>query len=75
MAPGHMGPGARMSVAGGHSSVAAQRIAAKQAELQALQALRNESARLAQEMNKLSDHVDTLAQGGEGAWCRRAAEC
>ncbi|WFD08488.1 DASH complex subunit dad2 [Malassezia vespertilionis] len=55
----------RMSVAPGSvSNASAARLAAKQAELQALQSLRNESATLAQEMSKLGDRVDTLVQGG-----------
>ncbi|PKI82584.1 hypothetical protein MVES_003421 [Malassezia vespertilionis] len=54
----------RMSVAPGSvSNASAARLAAKQAELQALQSLRNESATLAQEMSKLGDRVDTLVQG------------
>lgn len=61
-------PRMRASMAGGHSNVTSQRIAAKQSELQALQDLRAESARLAQEMAKLGDNVDTLAEGGESAW-------
>lgn len=52
----------RMSVAPGASSNA--RLAAKQAELQALQNLRNASANLAQEMAQLGDRVDTLVAGG-----------
>lgn len=53
----------RASLAGG----AAQRIAAKQAELDALTELKNESARLAHEMTVLSERVGDLASGGEGA--------
>ncbi|WFD48900.1 DASH complex subunit dad2 [Malassezia furfur] len=53
---------ARMSVAPGAAANA--RLAAKQAELHALQNLRNESARLAQEMAQLGDRVDTLVAGG-----------
>lgn len=58
----------RMSMdpyAGGVSSSVAARIAAKQAELQALQQLRTESARLAQELTDLSERVDTLVAGGQ----------
>ena len=53
---------ARMSVAPGAAANA--RIAAKQAELQALQNLRAESARLAQEISQLGEHVDDLVSGG-----------
>lgn len=53
----------RASLAGGP----AQRIAAKQAELDALLVLRDESARLAREMHALSERVDALASGGQGA--------
>ncbi|WFD37280.1 DASH complex subunit dad2 [Malassezia japonica] len=52
---------ARMSVAPGGSNA---RLAAKQAELQALQHLRSESANLAHEMAQLGDRVDTLVAGG-----------
>ncbi|WFD21225.1 DASH complex subunit dad2 [Malassezia caprae] len=58
----------RMSMApgaGGVSSSVAARISAKQAELQALQHLRTESARLAQELTHLSERVDTLVTGGQ----------
>ncbi|CCV00069.1 unnamed protein product [Malassezia sympodialis ATCC 42132] len=58
----------RMSMApgaGGVSSSVAARLAAKQAELQALQHLRAESARLAQELTDLSERVDTLVTGGQ----------
>ncbi|WFD45167.1 DASH complex subunit dad2 [Malassezia psittaci] len=51
-----------MSVAPGAAANA--RIAAKQAELQALQNLRVESARLAQEISQLGEHVDDLVSGG-----------
>ncbi|WFD34301.1 DASH complex subunit dad2 [Malassezia cuniculi] len=51
----------RASLAGG----TAQRIAAKQAELEALINLKNESARLAHEMTVLSERVDELASGGQ----------
>lgn len=50
---------------GGVSSSVAARLAAKQAELQALQHLRTESARLAQELTDLSGRVDTLVAGGQ----------
>ena len=46
------------------SSVSA-RLAAKQAELQALQQLRAESAQLTQELARLSERVDTLVCGGQ----------
>jgi len=48
----------------GVSSSVAARLAAKQAELQALQHLRTESARLAEELTHLSERVDTLVTGG-----------
>lgn len=53
---------ARMSVAPGATANA--RLAAKQAELHALQNLRAESARLAHEITQLGDRVDTLVAGG-----------
>ena len=56
---------ARMSVAPGGSNA---RLAAKQAELQALQHLRNESANLAHEMAQLGDRVDTLVAGGSSTY-------
>lgn len=54
----------RMSVAPISGGVAA-RLNVKQAELQALQQLRVESAQLAQELEKLSERVDTLVIGGQ----------
>lgn len=56
----------RVSMAPGSvpSSVSA-RLAAKQAELQALQQLRAESAQLTQELARLSERVDTLVCGGQ----------
>ena len=56
----------RASLAGGAGGTA-QRIVAKQAELDALIDLKNESARLAQEMSVLSERVGDLATGGQGA--------
>lgn len=56
---------ARMSVAPGGSNA---RLAAKQAELQALQHLRSESANLAHEMAQLGDRVDTLVAGGSSTY-------
>ncbi|WFD32875.1 DASH complex subunit dad2 [Malassezia sp. CBS 17886] len=65
MAPGaYASSRGRMSIAPSSGSAAHARLAAKQAELQALQHLRNESASLAQEMALLGDRVDTLVTGG-----------
>lgn len=52
---------------GGLSHAAAQRLAAKQAELHALQQLRYESSNLVAEMTTLSERIDTLVAGGSGA--------
>lgn len=54
----------RMSVAPVSGGVAA-RLSVKQAELQALQQLRVESAQLTQELEKLSERIDTLVVGGQ----------
>lgn len=42
------------------------RLQAKRQELEALQILREQSARLANEVEKLSQGVDQLVDGGEG---------
>jgi len=66
-----VGPSQRMSLARSRMSVApvsggvAARLSVKQAELQALQQLRVESAQLTQELEKLSERIDTLVIGGQ----------
>lgn len=60
----------RMSYAPGVSHAGSgstgARIAAKEAELEGLRALREQSARLAKDMERLGDGVDTLVEGGDG---------
>lgn len=58
MYPGGMGAGT--------GTGAQARLAAKQAELEGLRALRDQSARLAREMARLGERVDVLVDGGDG---------
>ena len=58
----------RISIAPGVGSVPSSvtaRLAAKQAELHALQQLRAESAQLTDELSGLSERIDTLVHGGQ----------
>ncbi|KDN37014.1 hypothetical protein K437DRAFT_282081 [Tilletiaria anomala UBC 951] len=47
------------------SSTTAQRLAAKHAELDGLRVLKEQSSRLAREIEKLGDRVDGLVEGGD----------
>ena len=54
------------------STAAMQRLSAKQAELEGLRVLKEQTARLTKDIEKLGDTVDSLVDGGEckllGGW-------
>ncbi len=65
-------PASSLSSTGGSSgggpasAAAAANLAAKQAELEGLRVLKEQSARLAGDVEKLGEQVDGLVQGGDG---------
>jgi diacylglycerol kinase family enzyme len=56
------------------SSANQARLANKQAELEGLRALKEQSARLVKELERLAEKVDVMADGGDGTYNSFAVE-
>lgn len=54
---------------GGGGGSASARLQSKRQELEGLIMLKEQSARLARDIEKLGDNVDALVEGGEGKSC------
>lgn len=50
------------------SSANQARLASKQAELEGLRALKEQSARMVKELERLAEKVDIMADGGDGTY-------
>lgn len=62
------GPSSTSASSSSGQSAAARRLQAKRQELEGLLLLREQSARLARDVDKLGNNVDALVEGGEGEW-------